>query len=94
MNRHIIKKDLIINLKWHGELPPVSFDELEWAVREDIEENLRGLKRPGDLMFHTIFLGHTPDDNIVTVWGEETDPNTFHCRWVERVNWVSIRDID
>ena len=83
-------KDKQITLKWHGVLPPGILEEVEWSVREDIKQNLTGLKKPGDLIFHTVFLGETMDDENVTVWGEVGDPDTFHCEWAEKAEWVSF----
>lgn len=90
MKKRIIKKDPTINLKWHGPMPNRDLEELEHVVKEDIERSLKGLKKPGDLIFHTVFVGETMDDENVIVWGEEDDPDTFHCEYAEKAEWVSF----
>lgn len=72
-----------IALVWHGEHP-----ELDDIVKKDIK-SLRGLRKPEDLMTHSVFLGDSYDGPSVAVWGE-VGSDAFHCEYHAKTIWVSL----
>lgn len=77
-----------VELVWHG-IRPVGLDE---RVRDDLRESLEGggLRKPGSLIFHTVFLTRDSDGPIVHVWGEKDDPLRFHLEYILKPEWVTI----
>lgn len=85
----------IVKLKWHGELPASqNMDELEHKVALDLTSVLDNVESPSKLIFHTVFVGKTMRDEIVTVWGEQDDDENFHCEYVENPEWVSLKQLE
>ena len=76
-----------IKLIWDGEHP-----ELDDLVKQDLK-SLIGLRKPSDLITHSIFLGKDYDGPSVGVWGEE-DSDAFHCRYYEKTEWKSLADLE
>jgi hypothetical protein len=79
-----------IKLVWVDSKPPIDIEQIELEVRNDIERSLKGLKKPSDLKFHTVFLGETIDDQNISVWGVPNDDETFYCTWYETAEWGSL----
>jgi hypothetical protein len=86
----MMEKDQPYKLCWCSRLPPGDLDEVERKIHEDIKRgSLKGLKKPGDLIFHTVFIGEDIDGPHVLLWGEEGDDDTFHCEWSD-FGWIHI----
>jgi hypothetical protein len=87
-----------ILLKWDsGTEPPIDkIEEIERIVTIDIRESLGSLDNPGDLVFHTVFLGDPRNnaDPIVSVYGDENDPEHFYCVYTENPAWRSLFDLE
>lgn len=85
--------DLIITLWWHGPRPPGDPDEMDRRVLEDIRRYTNGIKKPSDLVTHTVFLGDDYDGPSVAVWGRPGDDGHYHCEYCEKTQWVSMKDV-
>lgn len=85
----------IVKLKWHG-LPPTNhnLDELEKKVILDLISVLDNVEYPSKLVFHTVFIGKTMRDEIVSVWGEEGDNENFHCEYILHPEWISLKQLE
>jgi hypothetical protein len=84
-----------IKIKWHGALPDnKNIDELELLVFQDIKKLFDNFDTPSNLVFHTVFVGKTMQDEIVSVWGELGDDTNIHCEYVENPEWVSLKQLE
>lgn len=82
-----------INLVWEeGAIPPESVRvDVACMVRQDIRFNLRDLRRPSDLITHTVFLTNSYHGPSVGVWGKK-DSDDFHCAYTDQTTWVPLKD--
>lgn len=78
-----------IKLHWYGKPPAI--DNYEQLVLKDCEENLCGLGRVSDLVFHTICLSNSYEYDIITVWGEESD-EILYCEYEPKPKWVTLKE--
>lgn len=74
---------------WHG----AYHDGMNEVVRDDILKSLTRLKKPSDLITHTIFLSDDMDGPSVSVWGEEGD-DRFHAEYIDQTKWESLSEIN
>ena len=77
-------------ISWEGSPPST---EIIAKVRDSIRDELFGLEKPEDLMFHTVFL----DDNdfrgaTVCVFGGEA--GGFSAIYTEKTEWAPITDAE
>jgi hypothetical protein len=85
---------LMINLKWHGEIPD-NILELDHLVKQDlvrIHDDLDG--ECGELIFHHVFTSDNHSDPLVFVWGESGDNDQYHCEYIINPAWESINSLD
>lgn len=84
-----------VKIKWHGDLPVNrNIDELELLIFQDIKKLFDNFDKPSNLVFHTVFVGKTMQDDIVSVWGEIGDDDNIHCEYVEKPEWVSLKQLE
>lgn len=76
-------------LVWHGERPA----DVEERVREDLKDELSDLKKAGDLVFHTVFLGDDLETCATVVVYGVRGSDALHCQYHEDAEWETLSDL-
>lgn len=78
-----------VEIQWHGPVPEI--ENIEQLIRKDCKQSLWGLSKVSSLIFHTIFVGKTMDDEQIIAWGEEGNEQ-LHIEYITEPKWINLRD--
>ncbi len=81
------------NVEWETEQPELTEDNLK-AIARDLALLTEDLDKPGDLIFHHIWLTEDMDGPVVMVYGKDESPDTFYMSYYPTTEWTILDEDD
>jgi hypothetical protein len=79
-------------IEWLSDEPSIT--EEEWVIiNREIDYISESLEKASDLIFHTISLTGSYDENIIIVDGKDDVDNTLFLTYYETSKWITFDDI-